>query len=125
MCVWFQVSSYKDTSHTGLGPALILIQLPLKDYLQVQSYSEVLQVRDSTYKFGKGIAYNTSKNLKRKIFVLTKDKIKQDLPLAKLNWTKNIRYHAGLLKFVQGSQLQSTYLEQIKISSMFFAYNCT
>lgn len=46
--------SYKDTSHTGLEPPLMTSFYPnylMKDYLKVQSHSEELGVRTSTYKF--------------------------------------------------------------------------
>lgn len=49
------ISSYKNTSHIGLSLILIvsfLTQLPLsRHYLQIQLYSEVLEVRTSTYEF--------------------------------------------------------------------------
>lgn len=46
-------SSYKDTSHLGLGPNLMIyFNLPLqRHYLQVQSYSVALKVRTSTVEF--------------------------------------------------------------------------
>ena len=55
MCV---SSSYKDSSHTALGPILIT---SLKT-LQIQSHSEVLEVRVLTYDFGQGGVGNMGKS---------------------------------------------------------------